>query len=92
MEYAHPGAPDRYTPISARLATVSARDLYAQPGALSCTVPRDTRTSAERQMSQISTLTITLAADVRRLSADVAAHATRIAELCARLDHQEATD
>ena len=77
MEYAHPGAPDRYTPRSMR-------DLYAQPGALSSTVIRggyDTRTVDQRHREEIAAL----AAQVSALSADNAA-------LRARLNQWEAAD
>lgn len=77
MEYAHPGAPDRYAPRSMR-------DLYAQPGALSSTVIReeyDTRTVDQRHQEEIAAL----AAQVSALSADNAA-------LRARLNQWEASD
>lgn len=81
MEYAHPGAPDRYkAPPAAR----SMRDLYAQPGALSSTVIRggyDTRTVDQRHQEEIAAL----AAQVSALSADNAA-------LRARLNQWEASD
>ena len=82
-----------------RALSATAPDMeYAHPGAPAYDLRtvqqrhQDEIAALTRQMSQINHLTITLAADVRRLSADVADHAARIAELCARLDHQEATD
>ena len=88
MEYAHPGAPARCAPpASCDLRTVDQRRQDEIGHARPCGIAALTR-----QMSQISQLTITLAADVRRLGEAAADHATRIAELRARLDGQEATD